>query len=519
MRVVTPGQMNRIDALCIDKIGIPGIVLMENAALKVVEEISRRIGSVRGKKIVLFAGKGNNGGDALAVSRHLFNRGAQTDIFLLARKEELKGDAKVNLDILTSMGIEVAELVQESQICKAEKLVKEAHLIVDGIFGTGLKGAVSGVALNAIKTMNGSGKEIIAIDIPSGINGETGKVPGVCVKAHATVTFGLPKLGLILHPGCEYVGELVVSDIGIPEKVVDSMDININTLERDYIRKLIPERVQNSNKGSYGKLFVISGSKGMTGAGCLSAKAALRAGTGLVYLGVPDSLIPIYNTALAEAVTVPLCDRGLGYICEEAEGIIEQWFRKVSAVAVGPGLSVNGDITGIVEFIIKRSKVPLILDADALNAVSLNLEILKELKADAVITPHPGEMSRLAGITIEDVQNNRIEVAREFSRKWGIITVLKGAKTVVACPDGRVYINSTGNSGMSTAGTGDVLTGIIAGFAAQGVGVEAAALAGVYIHGRAGDAVAAKKGEHGLIAGDIVDEMPYVIRGLVTGEE
>ncbi len=515
MKVVTPEQMNRIDRSCIEDFGIPGIVLMENAALRVVDEILRCLDNVRGKNIVLFAGKGNNGGDALAVARHLFNKGAAVRVFLLAEEAALTGDAATNYSILKAMGVPVELLLQGLQLEAVKAALGASELVIDGIFGTGLKRDVAGIAKQVIEAVNDSGKKVIAIDVPSGIHGESGRVLGTCVKADTTVTFGFPKLGLLVHPGCEYAGRLMVTDIGIPERAIDGIDINHEGIDEHQVSERIPKRFSNSNKGSYGKVFFVSGSRGMTGAGCLAGKAALRTGAGLVYLGVPGSLSAIYDTAVPETVTVPLEDHEKGVLSRECTGVLQAWMHKASVLAVGPGLSTHGDIVEIIRYILRNAKVPLVLDADALNAISSDIEMLKELKTDAVITPHPGEMCRLAGISVEDVQNNRIEVAREFSAKWKVTTVLKGAKTVVACPGGKVYINSNGNSGMAKAGTGDVLTGVVAGLIAQGAGVEAAAIAGVYLHGRAGDRVAQSKGEYGLIAGDLVEEIPFVLKEIM----
>ncbi|MCR4437152.1 MAG: NAD(P)H-hydrate dehydratase [Clostridiales bacterium] len=515
MKVVTPEQMNEIDRRTIQEAGIPGIVLMENAALSVTGEIIKELGPVPGKKIAVFAGKGNNGGDAFAVARHLYNRGAEVRVFLLGRKEAVAGDARVNLDILERLGQEVVELLEKEQMDRVFFEIAAAHLLVDGIFGTGLRGEVTGLAREIIEAINRSGKPVISVDIPSGVSGETGKILGACVKAKKTVTFSLPKAGLVVHPGCEYAGELVVSDISIPSKVVDSLGIKTNLTEEKYVSGLIPSRRSESNKGDYGRVLLITGSVGMTGAGCLCAGAALRAGAGLVYIGVPSALAPIYETSIMEAVTIPLEDNGSGYLSRRSIDRVLDALKRSTAVAVGPGLSVSDEIFEIIARVVEEAESPVILDADALNAVSRDVPVLKKLKCGGVVTPHPGEMARLTGKTVKDIQENRIETAREFSAKWGTITVLKGARTVIASPDGEVFINPTGNSGMATGGTGDVLTGIIAGLVAQGLKPLEAAVAGVYLHGLAGDNTAEIKGEHGLIAGDLVEQLPHVMKRMV----
>jgi hydroxyethylthiazole kinase-like uncharacterized protein yjeF len=562
MQVATPLQMREIDRKAITEYGIPGIVLMENAALQVVREIERMLGEVAGKKILVFAGKGNNGGDAFAVARHLYNKGARIGLCVLACRNSIKGDAAVNLAIIEKMGIEMVEIIgtgnndnNESKDsndnkkdagngdnrgntgnCPGKDSMREdtenktkylkgiqyaknwlamADLVVDGIFGTGLKGEITGVGAEIIKLINSYSKPVISIDIPSGINGETGDVCGVCIKASKTVTFGLPKIGLILFPGCEYAGELIVADIGIPPEVLGGMGIKIHIIEKKTVASMIPARERQTNKGDYGKVLIISGSRGMTGAGCLAARAAHRAGAGLVYLAVPGSLLPVYGASLTETIVIPVEDQGKGHIVLDGVVFLEKQMEGKDVIAAGPGLSVNEGTIGFISRIIESSTLPLVLDADALNAIAHDVSVLKRLKTTAVITPHPGEMARLTGKSTDQVQRDRVNMAREFASKWGVITVLKGFRTVVALPDETIYINLTGNPGMATAGTGDVLTGIIAGLIAQGIKPEDAAVAGVYLHGLAGDIAAFKKGEYGLVASNLVDEIPGAIMEIV----
>lgn len=515
MKVVTPKQMNEIDNITINRLGIPGIVLMENAAIKVVDEIIKYLGEVLNKEILVFAGKGNNGGDAFAVARHLYNKGARVSVYITAEKKEISGDSRINLDIIEKMGIENSELCEKIEVASLSDKLRQCDIIVDGIMGTGLKGNLKGIVKELVEALNRSKKTIISIDIPTGVNGETGEMSEVCIKAAGTVTFGLPKIGLMIHPGCEYTGKLIIADIGLPQSVIDKLDVRTNVIDSDFVSGLIPERQSESNKGDYGRVFIISGSVGMTGAGCLAAGAALRTGAGLVYIGVPSILTSIYDAALIESITIPLEDNNTGYLTKNCMSQINEKIERSSVVAVGPGLSGKDDIMEIVKNIIDNSDKPVIMDADALNALSKDVSALKNLKTEAVVTPHPGEMSRLAGISIEDVQNNRMKVAAEFAQKWKVITVLKGSRTIIALPDGTMYINTTGNSGMATAGSGDVLTGIIAGLIGQGVKPSDAAVAGVYIHGLAGDYAAEIKGEHGVIAGDLIEELPKVIKGLI----
>lgn len=531
MRLATPKQMNEIDTYTIDSLGVPGIVLMENAALRVVEVVVNVLdGAVKGRKLLILAGKGNNGGDAFAVARHLLLMGAKVDVYLLAGKNSISGDAKTNLDILGKLDMKVHELLDDSMPASFSEELNNSEIIIDGIFGTGFRGKPEGVAEKVIEQINISKKVVVSIDIPSGVNGETGKVPGICIKASVTVTFQLPKPGLVLHPGCDHVGKLVVADIGIPGMAIDHQEIKMYVLSNNSIinaqgstgnncydaemASLLPVRTLNSNKGDYGKLFIITGSTGMTGSGCLSAEAALRIGAGLVYVGVPSSLSCIYGSVLREPILIPLEDSGKGSLITNCMEEISNKMERMDIVAVGPGLSVTDDTKAVVRGIIRKCKVPLVLDADALNAVASDVSILNELKVDTVITPHPGEMARLTGITIDEVQADRIKAAGEFASKWKLIVVLKGSRTIIALPDGKIFVNTSGNPGMATGGSGDVLTGIITGLAGQGLKLSDAAVLGVYLHGLAGDAAAGKRGMNGMIAGDIIEELPYVLKSL-----
>ncbi|WP_010246051.1 bifunctional ADP-dependent NAD(P)H-hydrate dehydratase/NAD(P)H-hydrate epimerase [Acetivibrio cellulolyticus] len=525
MRAVTPDQMKEIDKTAINDFGIPGMVLMENAALGVVREISKILGTDPGcmassaakrnepsKKVIILAGKGNNGGDAFAVARHLFNMGASVSVYVLSKLVDITGDAKTNLDILVKMGIEINEVTRDEQIDEVKKRVELADIVVDGLLGTGLKGEVKGIMACVIELVNDCHVPVIAIDIPSGVNGETGKVSSSCIKACTTVTFGFPKIGQLIHPGCDYVGDLKIVDIGIPKAAVDNIKIKGHLIDMEFVSQLIPRRRRDSNKGTYGKILVVAGSRGMTGAACLTGGAALRSGAGLVYLAAPLSLVPVYAGALVEAVTIPFEDENKGYLPRQSiSGILEQ-LNNVNVAAVGPGLSAGNEIADVVYNIIKGSRVPIVLDADGINLVAKDLSVLKDIRTQIVMTPHPGEMARLIGTSVKEVQKDRVNIARNFSKEWGVITVLKGSRTIIASPEGEIYINTTGNPGMSTGGSGDVLTGIIAGLIGQGLKPLDASIAGVYLHGACGDNIAAEKGEHGLIAGDLVREIPNQIK-------
>lgn len=515
--------MNSIDKSTINDYGIPSLLLMENAAAAVAKEAESMLAGYRdgditaaaGGIITIVAGRGNNGGDAFAAARLLHSKGFDVRAFLAGEKAGIAGDAMTNMEILDRIGVKIIEIKDSEDISFLNINMGESQLIIDGVFGTGLSRDVEGIAASVIKSMNLSGRPILSIDIPSGIDGANGSIRGVCIKADATVTFCMPKIGLVVNPGCEYAGRLKVADIGIPRCVIGAQDIKTGIIEAGEVAGIIPQRKQDSNKGSYGRAFIISGSAGMTGSGRLACTAALRTGAGLVYAGVPESLSGIYSSAMTEPVIIPLPDSGKGYLSEDSAAKITERMGGMDVVAIGPGLSSAEGVKQLVEKVITECTAPMVMDADALNVISGNTEILKRLKNGAVITPHPGEMARLTGLSVSDVQKDRIGTAGRFASEYGVVTVLKGSRTVVALPDGRIFINPTGNPGMATAGTGDVLTGVITGLIAQGVSAGEAAVAGVYIHGLAGDLAADSMGMHGILAGDVARHLPYAIKELL----
>ncbi|GAW92520.1 NAD(P)H-hydrate dehydratase [Calderihabitans maritimus] len=515
MKLVTAEEMKRLDQLASSAYHVPSIVLMENAGLRVVEVISRHFqGKVRGKRIAIFAGKGNNGGDGLVVARHLMNAGAEVQVFMLARTEDLKGDAAANLQILQKMKARIYCITEERHLQRVDIVLLYTDLVVDAIFGTGFKGAAMGLPARVIQLINERGKPVVAVDLPSGLEADTGKVLGPCIQARYTVTFALPKLGLILEPGAQYVGELIVADISIPNSLIEGQPLKHNLITEEWCRSLLPRRKPWGHKGDFGHVFVIGGSPGMTGAVVLAGEAALRSGAGLVTVGVPRSLNPVIEEKLTEVMSKPLAETEGKVISVEALPQIEAFLEKVSVVAVGPGMSTDFAPVNMVRQLILRLSVPAVIDADGLNALAGKVDILKEAKVPLVITPHPGEMARLTGMAVDEVQDNRVHVARKAAEEWGVVVVLKGAKTVVASPSGEIFINPSGNVGMATGGSGDVLTGVISGLIAQGMQVLEAAVVGTFIHGKAGDEAVQEKGRMGLVAGDIIDRLPEVLKGM-----
>lgn len=515
MKVANCEQMREIDRMAIEELGIPGIVLMENAAFKVVEQIKESLGDIAYKSIIIFCGKGNNGGDGFAVARHLFNMGANVLVVLLGEKKDIKKDALTNFSTIEKLGVKIVEVKDDTHLEEIAASLYLCDLVVDAILGTGTKGRIDGVISDVIQLINFSGRHTISVDIPSGINGDTGDVLGECVSADKTVTFALPKLGLYSYPAADYVGKLTVADISIPHSIIQAQNININIVDKEYIKGLLPVRRRDSNKGDYGRNFVIAGSEGMAGAAAMTSLACLRTGSGLVTLGTPRAVSGILAAKLTEVMVLPLEDDGRGVLSEKSTITVIDKANRSDVVVLGPGLSGNESIASITQAVLRESYTPVVVDADGINALSTNINVLKQCKCPVILTPHPGEMSRLTGLPIQKIQADRIEIARSFAQEWNVYLVLKGARTITAFPDGSIYINNTGNPGMATGGTGDVLAGMIASLVGQGVFIGDAAVAGVYLHGLSGDIAASSKGEYSLIATDLINAIPSAIQTII----
>ncbi|MDK2821657.1 MAG: ADP-dependent NAD(P)H-hydrate dehydratase / NAD(P)H-hydrate epimerase [Clostridia bacterium] len=515
MYLVTAEQMGQLDRLASTEYLVPSLVLMENAGSKVVESIKRHFkGQLKKRRVLIFCGKGNNGGDGLVVARHLLNQGVEVKVFLLARPEDLRGDARTNLDIYHKMGGRVVFLLEENHLQRVDIALLYADLVVDAIFGTGFKGAAMGLPAAVINMINKAHRDTVAVDVPSGLEADTGRIFGPCIKANWTVTFSLPKLGLAVEPGASMVGRLEIGDIGIPQKLINSQRFNLCLLTEDWVRSHLPSREANGHKGLYGRVLAVGGSPGLTGAIFLASTAALRTGAGLVTAAVPQGIHNILEMKTQEVMTCPLPETAEGSLSRDALEPLLDKLTENDILAIGPGLSRNPATVSLIKELLPQIKVPAVIDADALNALATDVDILKRNHGTLILTPHPGEMGRLLGKTAAKVQEDRLEIARKAACDWQVILVLKGARTVIAWPDGQVYINPTGNPGMATAGSGDILTGIIAGLVAQGLKPGIAAAMGVYIHGAAGDLAAAYKGQHALLAGDILDYLPSVLQGL-----
>ncbi len=518
MKVVTAQEMRDIDRKAMTDFKIPGVVLMENAGIQVVRAVLEKLPFVQGRTVTIFAGRGNNGGDGLVAARHLFNMGADVKVLMLGNSEKIAGDAALNLEIWKRMGQKVYSVTRMDDINAVRLFLAKTDIVVDAIYGTGFKGVVKDYAGRVIDAVNACDRPVISVDIPSGLEADTGRVNGPCIMAGLTVTFGLPKVGLLLEPGASCAGELMVADISLPASLLKDNQIKCNMIDENMVRGWLPFRTTSSHKGDYGRVLVVGGSLGMAGAACLTAEAVIRAGAGLVTLAVPEGIYNPVASKLTEVMVVTVPQTLEGTPAKEALPVIGDMLERAEVLAIGPGLSTNPETTELVRAIVARSNRPVVLDADGLNAFVGHTDLLSKARKPLVITPHPGEMSRLAGMSTEAVQQDRLQQARRWASAWGAVLVLKGAKTIVASPDGTTYINTTGNPGMATGGSGDVLTGIVAGLLAQGMDPAEAAAAGAYLHGAAGDAAAREKGMMGLVAGDILTALPGVTK-LIQGQE
>lgn len=506
--------MREIDQKAMQEYGIPGLVLMENAGLAVCRVVERLLGGVEGKTVLLVCGKGNNGGDGFVAARQLHSRGARVRLLLAAPAETLHGEARVNYDIWTKMGRKVYRLQDRSALQVLRLGLMQADLVVDALFGTGFRGVVKDRPKRLIETINDSDRMVVAVDVPSGVEADTGAVRGAAMRADHTVTFGLPKIGLVLEPGADYAGRLHVADITIPDEA--SAHIRRRLLTRRSVGDWLERRPRGAHKGNFGHVLVIGGSRGMLGAACLTARAALRAGAGLVTLAVPQSLQDVAAPLVPEAMTAGLAETVDGAVSQHARDHITGLLDKTDVLALGPGLSANPETVEMVRQVLADLGTPCVLDADGLNALAAS-DPAKMLPlasgSPLVLTPHPGEMARLLDSTVPEIREDPVGVAERAAETWGCTVVLKGRTTVVA-GDEHTYLNTTGNPGLATGGSGDVLTGITAALVAQNHPPARAAAAAVYVHGCAGDLAAAEKGETALVAGDVIHYLPSAFKVL-----
>ena len=503
MRVLNTQQMREADRRTIDEVGIPSIVLMENAGRQAVAAMEAAFEELPTMHVGVMCGRGNNGGDGFVVARTLIQRGIEISVFLLGSVAEVRGDARTNLEVLGRIGLTVVEITnaQEWELHFSE--ISQCDLLVDAILGTGFRGQLNGLLETVVADLNGLGVPIVAIDLPTGLSADTPQVEGEAIEASMTITLGAPKIPLILPPADTYSGDLVIADIGIPLPILDDVEgPYIELLTRERMRELVPARTADSHKGDFGRVLVIAGSVGRTGAAHLAAIGALRSGAGLVTVATPRSCLPIVAAMAPEYMTEGLEETTAGTVDFAALDRVLDF--KADVIAVGPGLGQSPGTAAFVHGLVERAGVPLILDADALNAFIGDPERrVGRDGVDVVITPHPGDMARLLNISIEAVQHDRLQHATEFASSHRVHVVLKGHRTIIAGPENRAFINLTGNAGMATGGTGDLLTGMIAAWFGQLLDAEAACKLAVYLHGTAGDLAEADEGDVALVAGDL----------------
>jgi NAD(P)H-hydrate epimerase len=518
MWLVTPEQMKELDRQTIQDAKIPGTTLMERAGTGVVTHLLQHFGPVKGKKAVVFCGKGNNGGDGLVVARLLQDKGVHLTVILMAPHKELSKDAQTMYRRLHKKINPSHILVLPSQEI-LESLTQDAHILIDGLLGTGLSSSLRDPYSTAITAMNASHAYTVAIDIPSGLDSETGAILGTAIQADLTVTFGYPKIGLYVGNAIDQVGHIEVVDIGIPIEYAQELKPQNHLLTPELVSPLIPRRPQSAHKGTFGHAGIVAGSPGKAGAPALAALGALRVGTGLVTVATPQTVAPIVESKLLEIMTMALPETPAHLLGLEACTTLLGFCQDKSAVGFGPGLGVSSSITELLSQLLPQLEVPCVFDADALNNLASHLDIFSGMKQPSILTPHPGEMARLLGTTSSKLINeDRIGIARTFATKHHVILVLKGANTVIANPQGQIAICPTGNPGMASAGMGDVLTGVITGFLAQGLTAWNAARAGAYVHGLAGDLAAMAMGEPGLIASDVISAIPRALTQTISGE-
>jgi len=516
MLVLSAKEMAGLDEQTIHEVGIPGIVLMENAAQGAAAFFLRVVPDLVERRITVVAGSGNNAGDGFALARIFHSKGAQVSVVCLRSPLKLSGDALINFKNLEKIGIPITVWKAAEDFDAQWEPIYKSGAIIDAILGTGLKSEVKGLYRDIIERINGLNVPVLAVDVPSGLDATTGLPLGAAIKATATATFGFLKIGHLIERGAELVGQVEVIDIGIPPGLVQSAGIERYWLTGQLLSSWIEPRHPATHKGQAGHVCILSGSIGKTGAATLVCLGAARAGAGLVTLFIPESLNPIMEVKLTEAMTFPIAETLEKTAASAALDQILDFLQGKQALAMGPGISTNEDTATLVKELLVKARCPVVLDADAITAVSEDPAILRKAEIPLVLTPHPGEMARICHCTVSDVQRNRLESASRFSREYGVVLVLKGHRTIIAAPDGKLAINSTGNPAMASGGMGDTLTGIIAGLLAQGFDPFQAACLGVYVHGAACDRIFGGVSSRGLLATDMLDQVPHVL-GLLEG--
>jgi NAD(P)H-hydrate epimerase len=515
MRVLNSTQMREADRRAIEDVGIPSLVLMENAGRQVVAAMEAIYSDLAERRVAVLCGRGNNGGDGFVVARTLLQRGIDVAVFLVGRVADVRGDARTNLEILGHLGHTVVEIGDGQAWELHVSEVRECTLIVDAIFGTGLNAPISGLIGSVVADVNASATPVVSIDLPSGLSADSCEPIGDSIEASVTVAIAAPKLPLVLPPAETRAGDVVIADIGIPASVIDSLEgPRVELLTRTWARQLITPRAPDTHKGDYGHVLVVAGSRGKTGAAHLAAMGALRSGAGLVTVATPAGCQPVVAAMAPEYMTDAIAETEAGLDPADVDRVLE---LARDVVALGPGLGQERDTKAFVNALVDRATMPLVIDADGLNAFTGAPDRLAGREGrDVIITPHPGEMARLVGMSTEEVQASRLEVARNFAATHRVYVILKGHRTLIATPDEKVFINPTGNPGMATGGTGDVLTGMVAAWLAQLLDAEAACKLAVYLHGMAGDLAEADEGEVSMTSTDLAGHISDAILELTA---
>jgi hydroxyethylthiazole kinase-like uncharacterized protein yjeF len=516
MKLPTPHEMSVLERQAQDRHGVTVAALMERAGACTADVARRLLREGGGRRVIVLAGKGNNGGDGLVAARCLSGE-AHVRVLLVVAPDDLRGEPARHLECLREGHVEILE-ARTLDAPALDRLLGDADLLVDAIFGTGFHGPAQGIAARTIEAANRSGTPILAVDVPSGVDAATGRADPPCIEAVATATMGLPKLGLVQYPAARYAGRIYVADIGLPPGLVEDAPITTSLVLASWVDRVLPRRSPDSHKGRFGRVLIVAGARGFVGAAVLAARGAIRAGAGLVTLGLPASLAVVPAASLPEAMTLPLAETSAGSLGAEACDEIAEAASAATSVAVGPGLTTHPEVISLVRRLLPRLETPIVVDADGLNALAGEATRLRDVPGPVVITPHPGEMARLLGQTVADVQRDRPATARDAARALGVVTLLKGARTIVAAPDGRALIVPTGNAAMATGGMGDVLTGALAALLGQHIAPLEAAACAAYLHGLAGDLAAARCGELGLLAHEVADQIPRALARVRAGD-
>ena len=504
MKVSSVAEMRNLDRRATEEFGIPEEILMEDAGDAAYFVMLRGTG-IKDKKFVVFCGIGNNGGDGFVVARKIQSSGGSVKVFLLGDEKKLKGSTKKNFEIISRIGIDI-EVVNSIDSIKSD--VTHSDAVVDSIFGTGLTRDVKGIYRDVIQLINDRGKKVFSIDIPSGINGDTGETMGCAVDADYTITLGLPKLGNVLYPGYERCGKLYLSHISFPPSLYDTEEIKV---EINHPLEL-PERERDTHKGNCGKVLFIAGSSNYLGAPYFSALSFLKAGGGVSYLATPKSISSFLAIKGGEIVFLPQKETSFGSLAVESKDEILELSKRAEMVVMGPGVSLNEETQRLVRELADMIEKPLLIDGDGITAIAKDMDIIKNREEATILTPHMGEMSRITGMDVDQINRDKIRVLQKTAKELKAIIVLKGAHSLIGYPDESVFINMSGNPGMATAGSGDILTGTIAAIFGLGLPILNATRIGVLLHGLSGDLAAQEKGEDGITAEDILNHLPNALK-------